>query len=46
MKVIDNVLPPPKTNYELWLRQMNRMQSNLRSMPHAGRKVIKVKEIQ
>lgn len=40
MKVIDIVKPKPKTELEAFNRWLNRMESELRSMPGYGKRII------
>lgn len=45
MKAIDVVKPQPKTELESWRRWLNRMQSELLTMPHSRSKKIDVKYV-
>lgn len=44
MKVMDTVLPEPKTELEAWLRWRNRVASELRTLPYYDKKKIEVKQ--
>jgi hypothetical protein len=41
-KAMDIVKPPARTEYEAWLRWLNRIQSELATLPYYGRRKIKV----
>lgn len=43
IKAMDIVRPAPKTALEAWERWMNRMETQLRTLPYYEKKVIKVR---
>jgi len=45
LKAMDIVKAEPKTEYEAWQRWMNRVESELRSMPSYSKRQIEVKEV-